>query len=152
MTDTNAPHDAADQLPPPPRPQGRYVPTSRVGDTVFTAGMTPRVDGELQVVGQVGGEVELEEARRGAVIAARNALSAVVAEAGSLEAVTALGKMTVFVNAAPGFTQHSAVADAATDALVEVLGERGLCARSAVGVGSLPGGACVEIELTAVVG
>lgn len=139
-------------LPPPPRPQGHYVPTSRAGDLVTTAGMTPRVDGVLVVTGRVGDAVDLDEGRRGAAIAATNALSALVAEVGGLDRIAGLLRMTVYVHAASGFTQHSAVADAATDALVVHLGELGRCARSAVGVASLPGDASVEIELTARVG
>lgn len=144
-----APGEAFGTLPEPPRPQGDYVPTSRAGNLVLSAGMTPRVDGVLVVTGQVGGETDVAEARRGAAIAARNALAAVAAEAGGLDAVAGLVRMTVFVNAAPAFTEHTAVADAATQALVSILGKRGRCARSAVGVASLPGGASVEIELTA---
>ena len=140
------------ELPAPPHPQGHYVPTSRVGDVVVTAGMTPRVDGVLAVTGRVGDAVDVDEARRAAAISATNALSALVAEAGGLERVTALLRMTVYVHAASGFTEHSRVADAATDALVAHLGARGRCARSAVGVASLPGDAPVEIELTAQVG
>ena len=139
------------ELPPAPRPQGHYVPTSRVGDLVLTAGMTPRVDGELAITGRVGDAVDLDEARRGAAIAAANALSAVVQEVGGLDRITGLARMTVYVHAASGFTRHTAVADAATDVLVVHLGETGRCARSAVGVASLPGDAPVEIELTAVV-
>lgn len=135
-------------LPPPPRPQGNYVPTSQVGDLVLTAGMTPRVAGGLVVTGRVGDGVGLDEARRGAGIAAANALSALADRAGDLGLIT-LTRMTVFVQAASGFTDHSLVADAATETLVHHLGERGRCARSAVGVASLPGDASVEIELTA---
>lgn len=139
------------ELPPPPRPQGQYVPTSRVGDLVTTAGMTPRVDGVLVVTGRVGETVDLEEARRAATIAASNALSAIVDSVGGLDHITGLARMTIYVHAASGYTQHTAVADAATDALVVHLGDLGRCARSAVGVASLPGDAPVEIELTAVV-
>lgn len=139
------------ELPPPPRPQGHYVPTSRAGDLVMTAGMTPRIDGVLAITGRVGEAVDLEEARRGAAIAASNALSAVVDAVGGLDRLIGLARMTVYVHAASGFTQHTAVADAATDALVVHLGDLGRCARSAVGVASLPGDAPVEIELTAVV-
>lgn len=138
-------------LPPPPRPQGHYVPTSRVGDLVLTAGMTPRVDGALVVTGRVGDAVDLTEARRGAVIAAANALAAIADAVGGLEQVTP-ARMTVYVHAASGFTEHSLVADAATDTLVVHLGERGRCARSAVGVAGLPGDASVEVEITAHVG
>lgn len=139
-------------LPAPPRPQGHYVPTSRAGDLVTTAGMTPRVDGTLAITGRVGDVVDLDEARRGAAIAASNALSAVVDAVGGLDHVIGLARLTVYVHAASGFTQHTAVADAATDALVAHLGDLGRCARSAVGVASLPGDAPVEVELTAHVG
>lgn len=142
----------APDLPTPPRPQGHYVPTSRAGDLVVTAGMTPRIDGVLAVTGRVGDVVDLDEARRAATIAATNALSAVVESVGGADRIAGLVRMTVYVHAASGFAQHSAVADAATDALVDHLGERGRCARSAVGVASLPGDAPVEIELTAHVG
>ena len=139
-------------LPAAPQPQGNYVPTSRVGDLVLTAGMTPRVDGELAITGRVGDAVDVDEARRGAAIAAANALSAGVHEVGGLDRITGLARMTVYVHAASGFTQHTAVAAAATEVLVVHLGEMGRCARSAVGGASLPGDAPVEIELTAVVG
>lgn len=136
-------------LPAPPRPQGNYVPATRRDGVVSTAGMTPRVEGELVVTGCVGEDVDLARARHGAEIAAANALAAVVAEAGSADRIIRLTTMTVFVRAVPRFTAHSTVADAATDVLVAQLGEAGRCARSAVGVASLPGGSAVEIELTA---
>ena len=67
---------------------------------------------------------------------------------GSVEDIAQVLRMTVYVNAAAGFTEHSKVADGASERLVELLGERGAAVRSAVGVASLPGNACVEIELT----
>ena len=139
------------QLPPPPRPQGHYVPTSRSGDLVTTAGMTPRVDGTLVVTGRVGEAVDLDRAKEAAAAAVANALSALAEAAGGLDRIRSLLRMTVYVHAASGFTQHSAVADAATDTLATFLGGRGVCARSAVGVASLPGDAPLEIELTAVI-
>ncbi len=135
-------------LPPPPRPQGSYRPATAAGDLLLTAGMTPRVHGVLHHVGRVGAEVDLEDARAAAAIAAGNAVSALVELTGSADAIGQVLRLTVYVNAAPGFTQHSAVADGASARLVELLGERGSAVRSAVGVSSLPGGACVEVELT----
>jgi enamine deaminase RidA (YjgF/YER057c/UK114 family) len=114
----------------------------------MTAGMTPRVDGQLQHSGQVGDAVSLADARAAAGIAVSNAVSSVVDLLGSTEHIEQVLRMTVYVNAAPGFTEHSKVADGASDRLAELLGERGSAVRSAVGVGSLPGGACVEVELT----
>ena len=67
---------------------------------------------------------------------------------GSLAGIGRALRLTVFVNAVEEFTQHSAVADGASERLVELLGERGVVVRTAVGVASLPGGACLEVELT----
>lgn len=138
----------ADGLPPAPLAQGHYQP-GVIGDRlVLTAGMTPRVDGVLQVVGRVGEDVTVEQAQQGAAIAAGNALSAAAATAGSLDAVERVLRMTVYVNAGPDFTEHTRVADGASRRLAELIGERGAAVRSALGVSSLPGGACVEVELT----
>jgi enamine deaminase RidA (YjgF/YER057c/UK114 family) len=136
------------RLPASPRPQGRYVPATASDSLVLTAGMTPRVDGVLRHRGRVGEQVSLEEARVAAGIAVANAVAAAVAEVGSLDAIVRALRLTVFVHAADGFVDHSVVADGASDRLVELLGERGVVARTAVGVASLPGGACLEVELT----
>ena len=142
-------------LPTPPRPQGGYVPAVAhghrpgvVGGTVVTAGMTPRVDGVVQHPGQVGSEVTLADAQVAAAIAAENALAAALAALTGEQRLDRVLRMTVYVNAAPGFDQHTAVADGASRRLRELLGEDGDAARAAVGVTSLPGGACVELELT----
>lgn len=135
-------------LPGTPTPQGKYVAATSTDALVMTAGMTPRVDGALRHVGRVGQEVSLQDARVAAGIAVSNALAAVAAEVGSLDGIARALRLTVFVNAAEGFTRHSVVADGASDRLVEVLGDRGVVVRTAVGVASLPGGACLEVELT----
>lgn len=144
------PSDETDhaQLPAPPRAQGRYQPACATEALVMTAGMTPRVDGVLQHVGRVGGEVSIEAAREAAAIAASNAVSAVAELLGSMDRIDRALRMTVYVNAVPGFSEHSTVADGASERLFELLGDRGAVVRSAVGVSSLPGGACVEVELT----
>jgi enamine deaminase RidA (YjgF/YER057c/UK114 family) len=110
--------------------------------------MTPRIEGVLQHVGRVGLEVSLDDAREAAAIAVSNALAAAGTEVGSLDGIARALRLVVFVNADEGFTQHSLVADAASERLVEVLGDRGVVVRTAVGVASLPGGACLEVELT----
>jgi enamine deaminase RidA (YjgF/YER057c/UK114 family) len=135
-------------LPAPPAPQGGYLPAIAHAGLVVTAGMTPRVDGELQHQGQVGAEVSLEEARQAAAVAVANALSAALSALPANGRLDRVLRLTVYVNAFVGFTQHSAVADGASDRLRELLGDRGAACRSAVGVASLPGGACVELELT----
>jgi enamine deaminase RidA (YjgF/YER057c/UK114 family) len=146
--DTGAVPEPPAGLPPPPQRQGSYRPAVVDGALVLTAGMTPRVDGVLRHVGQVGDSVDLHQAREAAGIAAANAVAAVVDALGSADAIARALRMTVYVNAVAGFTDHSAVADGASARLAEVLGDRGTVVRSAVGVASLPGGACVEVELT----
>jgi enamine deaminase RidA (YjgF/YER057c/UK114 family) len=142
------PTDQRSGLPSRPTPQGRYAAATATDALVLTAGMTPRIDGVLQHVGRVGLEVSLDDARAAAAIAVSNALSAASTEVGSLDGIARALRLVVFVNAAEGFTQHSLVADAASERLVEVLGDRGVVVRTAVGVASLPGGACLEVELT----
>lgn len=139
-----------DPLPPAPAPHGTYRPAVTAGSLVVTAGMTPRVDGRLVVQGLVGGDLDVETANRAAHLAARNALAALVAEAGGPENVQTCVRMTVFVACVDGFTDLSAVADGASRAVHEHLPDAGLPVRSAVGVRALPGGSPVEVELMAV--
>jgi enamine deaminase RidA (YjgF/YER057c/UK114 family) len=110
--------------------------------------MTPRVNGVLGVHGLVGTDVSVEAAFDAAGIAARNAMAAVVEAVGSLDAIARCIRMTVYIACSGGFADHSAVADGASQAIHELLGDRGQLARSAVGVASLPSGAPVEVELT----
>jgi enamine deaminase RidA (YjgF/YER057c/UK114 family) len=114
--------------------------------------MTPRdAQGQLIARGLVGGTVDIELAGRAAAQAARNALAAVVGAAGGLDRVEQCLRMSVFVACVDGFEDLSAVADAASDELESHLGPGRRPARSAIGVRALPGGAPIEIELTAVV-
>ena len=142
------------QLPIAPRPQGAYVPAiahqipGEEGGLVMTAGMTPRIDGTLQYRGQVGRELDLATAQAAASIAVGNALAAAVASLGPDRRFDRVLRLIVYVNAGPDFEQHTAVADGASSRLRELLGQDGDAARAAVGVTSLPGGACVEVELT----
>jgi enamine deaminase RidA (YjgF/YER057c/UK114 family) len=138
------------ELPTVPAPQGEYLPAVRHGALVLSAGMTPRVDGELSCRGLIGHEVSIEQAQAAARIAAHNALSAVADAAGGLDGIVSILRLQVYLACADGFTAHSRVADAASALLREKLGERGRAARSAIGVTSLPGGAPLEIDLTAV--
>jgi enamine deaminase RidA (YjgF/YER057c/UK114 family) len=131
-------------------PQGAYVPVVVHGGIAYTAGMTPRRYGELVVSGVVGRDLDVAAAREAAGFAAGNAVTAVV-EAVGLPAILRCLKMTVFIAAVDGFTAHSAVADGASTVLRERLGERGVVARSAVGVRTLPSGAPVEVELVVAV-
>ncbi|WP_433467570.1 RidA family protein [Spirillospora sp. CA-128828] len=141
------------ELPATPRPQGAYVPAVaeplRAGDVLVTsAGMTPRQDGRLTVTGLVGRDLTLAGAREAAALAARNAAAAVAD--GDLGRVRRWMRMTVYIACADGFTDLSAVADGASAVLDELTPGLARPARGAIGVRALPGGAPVEVELTAV--
>jgi len=134
-------------LPAVATPLAAYVPAVRVGDLVFTSGQLPTVDGRVEAVGLVGGEVSPELAQACARTCVLNALAAAASVAGSLDAVVRIVKVTGFVASAPGFTGHPGVVNGASELLGAVFGEAGAHARSAVGVASLPLGAPVEVEL-----
>jgi enamine deaminase RidA (YjgF/YER057c/UK114 family) len=137
------------ELPPPPEPQGAYVSAVVHADIVYTAGMTPREDGRLYAIGRVGEQVSVATARHAAALAALRALSAASDAIGGLHQISRLLRLTVYVASGPDFTEHSRVADGASDALEQVLGPAGRSVRSACGVSSLPGGSCVEVALLA---
>jgi enamine deaminase RidA (YjgF/YER057c/UK114 family) len=121
------------------------------GRLAISAGMTPREHGRLVVVGTVGDEVSVEVASAAAGLAAANALSAIADSVGGIGNISQCLRMTVYVACRPGFTSLSAVADGASARLHDLLGERAMAARSAIGVASLPSGAPIEVELMAAV-
>lgn len=117
----------------------------------MSAGMTPRVDGNLVVRGRVGADLDVTRARSAAGIATRNALSAVAEVAGGLHRIQRCLRLSVFIACSDGFEDLSAVADGATDEISGHLGAEALPVRSALGVRALPSGAPVEVELTVAV-
>jgi enamine deaminase RidA (YjgF/YER057c/UK114 family) len=136
-------------LPKVTPPVAAYVPAVRTGDYVYTAGQIPVVDGQLLAKGKVGAEVSAGEAAALARTCALNALAAVASVAGGLDAVRRIVKVTGFVASAPDFTQQAQVINGASELLIEVFGEAGRHARSAVGMAVLPLDAPVEVELIA---
>jgi len=137
------------ELPQVPAPAGSYVPATRTGGLVFTAGQLPFKDGNLYITGKVGHAVALEEAQEAAKLCALNALAAASAEAGGLNGISRIIKVTGFVASAAGFNGQPQVLNGASDFLEEVFGENGLHARSAVGVAELPLDSPVEVEIIA---
>ena len=134
-------------LPAPVKPLGAYVPAVRAGQLVFTSGQVPLKGEVLVAAGKVPTEVSLEQAQGAARTAVLNALAALRAEVGSLDAVARIVRMNVFVNSAPGFTNQAAVANGASDLLGQVFGEAGRHTRCAIGVAELPRNAPVELDL-----
>jgi enamine deaminase RidA (YjgF/YER057c/UK114 family) len=139
-------------LPDVVPPLAAYVPATRSGDLVFTAGQVPLRDGSLLRTGKVGAEVSPEDAYDCARQCALNALAAAASVAGGLDAVQQIVKVVVYVASAPDFIGQPAVANGASELLGEVFGDAGQHARSAVGASSLPLDAPVEVELVVRVG
>lgn len=140
--------DLGYELPAVPSPAGAYVPaTLAAGTLLFTAGQLPFKDGRLLCTGKVGREVSIEEAKEAARLCALNALAAVASMAGSLENVRRVVKVTGYVASAAGFNNQPEVMNGASALLGELFGEKGIHARSAVGVAELPLDAPVEVEL-----
>jgi enamine deaminase RidA (YjgF/YER057c/UK114 family) len=134
-------------LPAPAPPKGAYFPSRRCGDQLWVSGATARSEGAPALRGVVGADVTVDVAREQARMAALNLLGAVDAAVG-LDAVGAVVQLRGYVRAVPEFDTHPSVIDGASRLLLDVFGERvGAHARTAIGVGSLPGGACVELDL-----
>jgi enamine deaminase RidA (YjgF/YER057c/UK114 family) len=139
--------DLGIKLPTPAIPQGSYVPWVRTGALLFISGQITMGAKGLEYVGVVGDDINLEDAKRAARLAGLNVIAqAAMALDGDLDRVKRVVKVTGFVNAAPGFTQHPEVVNGASDLFVEIFGEVGLHARAAVGTSSLPRNVAVEIE------
>ena len=137
------------ELPPPPQPVASYVPVVVAGGLAFVAGQGALEDGAVLYPGHVGADVTVEQAQEAARRCALQALAALRAELGSLDRVSRIANVTVYVASAPGFTQQPIVANGASDLFVEVFEEAGRHARAAVGVPELPLGLSVEVAVVA---
>ena len=135
-----------------PIPQGMYKPAMRHGDFIYTAGMTPRKDGKLIKAGKITAETDLEEFREAIRQAAANVLTAAQNLLEEGECIKQVMLLSVYVNAEQGFTTHAKVGDVVSEYLCEELGEAGVAARAAIGMGTLPGNAPVEVQFIAAIG
>lgn len=136
-------------LPPVATPAGSYLPARRVGNLIMTSGQLPFVDGALLAQGIVGAPdgVSPDVAAACARAAALNAVAAAADVAGGIDAIVSVVKVVGFVASDSGFGGQPGVINGASDVLVEIFGEAGRHARSAVGVAALPLGAPVEVEI-----
>ena len=140
------------QLPDPPLPAASYVPTVQTGSLVFISGQISQLDGAL-ITGKLGEDMDLAAG----VLAARSCGLSLLAQmkracGGDLDRVVRVVKLTGFVNSSPGFTDQPKVINGCSDLLVEVFGDAGRHARSAVSAPSLPLGVAVEVEAIIEVG
>lgn len=134
-------------LPSPPAPVASYVPFVVSGNLVFVSGQVTLASDGLRYVGIVGKDLTLDDGKAAARLCAINVLAQVKAACGGdLDRVKRCVKLTVFVNAVPGFAQHPEVANGASDLIVEVFGNAGRHSRAAVGAGSLPRNVACEVE------
>jgi enamine deaminase RidA (YjgF/YER057c/UK114 family) len=134
-------------LPETAKPLAAYIPAVQSGNLVFTSGQLPMINGSLAETGKVGGSVSPERAKELATVCALNALAAVKTVIGDLDKIKRVVKVVGFVSSAPEFSGQPGVVNGASEFLGEVFGEKGVHARSAVGVAVLPLDAPVEIEL-----
>lgn len=135
-------------LPGAKAPIGNYVPTVRTGNLLYVSGVgpAPGPDGTVPK-GKVGQDLTLEQGYEAARLVGINLLARLKDALGDLDRVARVVKLLSMVNASPDFTQTPAVANGCSDLLVEVFGERGRHARSAVGMAALPNNIAVEIEM-----
>ena len=139
-------------LPAAPKPVANYVPSVRVGNLLFVSGHGPYNDGKTILSGKLGKDLTVEQGYQTARNVALNALSSVKAALGDLVKVRRVVKLLGMVNCTEDFKDQPKVINGASDLLVEVFGEAGRHARSAVGMQSLPNGIPVEIEMIMEVG
>jgi enamine deaminase RidA (YjgF/YER057c/UK114 family) len=133
-------------LPAVPSPVANYLPYRIAGNLLFLAGQGPRDDTGNTLSGKVGAEISVDEGYKRARQIGLQLISTMKTALGSLDRVDTVLKMLVMVNAVPDFKDHPKVANGMSDLFVEVFGENGKHARSAVGMGSLPTQISVEIE------
>lgn len=134
-------------LPAVSAPTNSYVPVKQAGSLLFVSGHVPKKDGGYPYLGKVGVEVTLEQARESARICIINCLASLKHYLGNLEKVKSVVKVVGFVASSPAFTDQPKVINAASDLLIEIFGEAGRHARSAVGMAVLPSDVPVEIEM-----
>jgi len=135
------------ELPSPATPVANYLPTVRTGNLIFLSGHGPQQTDGTYITGKVGKDLSLEEGYQAARLVGVCLLGSLKAEIGDLDKVTRIVKLLGMVNSGPDFGDHPKVVNGASDLFVEVFGEKGKHARSAVGMGSLPFDIPVEIEM-----
>ncbi|MBE1442499.1 RidA family protein [Paenibacillus sp. OAS669] len=134
-------------LPPSPEPRFTYVPCKRTGNLLYLSGQDCRINGELMYEGKVGSDLTIEQGQEAARQVIINCLAVLKGYLGDLDRVVQIVKLLGFVNSAPGFGDQPYVMNGASDLLVEVFGENGRHARSAIGTSDLPFHTPVEIEI-----
>src|SRR3954468_10778530 len=135
------------RLPEAPAPFGAYVPAVQTGNLLFLSGMLATSGHTATVVGIVGKDLDVNAGREAAYTAALNVLALAKKQLGSLDRVSRVVRLGVYVAATPEFTEHPKIADAASELLRDLFGEEAVSSRLVFGVASLPLGSPVELEV-----
>ena len=135
------------ELKTPPSPVANYIPVQQTGNLIYLSGQGPRNESGDFISGKVGSDITAEEAYELARNTAINLVSAMKSYLGSLDKVKKIVKVFGMVNSTSDFSDHPKVINGCSDFFVEVFGDKGRHARSAVGMGSLPNNMAVEIEI-----
>ena len=133
-------------LPAATAPVANYVPYVVAGNLVHISGQITMENGDLKFVGKLGKDYQVEDGQKAARLCALNLVAQLKSAIGDLDKVTRVVKLNAFVNSDPAFTDQPKVVNGASDTMVEIFGDAGKHARSAVGVASLPLGVAVEID------
>jgi enamine deaminase RidA (YjgF/YER057c/UK114 family) len=136
------------ELPKAAAPVANYVPVVVTGHQALVSGQVPVLNGEYQYKGQLGKDYQVEDGQKAARLCGMNIVAQLQAALGDLDRVKRCVKLNVFVNSAAGFIDQPKVANGVSDFMVEVFGDAGKHARSAVGVAQLPLGVAVEVDAT----
>lgn len=135
-------------LPPVPKAIASYIPANRSGNFIFTSGQLPMVDGKIVYTGRLKSGSSLDDAKKATQIATLNAIAAIQSQCSSLDNISKVVKLGVYVSSESDFFEQHLVANTASDLLIQIFGDLGRHARFAVGVSALPLNALVELELT----
>jgi enamine deaminase RidA (YjgF/YER057c/UK114 family) len=135
------------ELPPAPKPAGVYNPAVQVGNMLYVSGHGPLKPDGTMISGKVGRDLSEEEGKAAARQVGLAILATLKSHLGSLDKINRAVKVLGMVNATPDFANHPAVINGFSELMVDVFGENGRAARSAVGMGSLPSNIAVEIEV-----
>ena len=134
-------------LPDAPTPFGAYVPAVQTGNLLFLSGMLATSGHSVKVPGIVGKDLDIKAGREAAYTTALNVLALTKKQLGSLNRVTRVVRLGVYIAATPSFTDHAKIADAASELLRDIFGEEAISSRLVFGVASLPFGSPVELEV-----
>ena len=135
------------ELPAAPAPFGNYVEVLQTGKLLFLSGMLPVVDHKAQYLGHLGKELDVEAGQKAARTAALSALAAIKAHLGSLDRVSKIARLGVYIATDGNFFDQPKVADGASDLFRDVFGAEGISARLVIGAASLPLGMPIELEV-----